>query len=71
MQALGGSFTVVIHGNMARIEAKDADAIGKETAAASPPSPPRRPKPAGPLEEEQVLERAAHLLRSRKSRQYS
>ncbi len=27
-QALGGSFTVVIHGNMARIDARDADALG-------------------------------------------
>jgi probable FeS assembly SUF system protein SufT len=29
-QALGGSFTVVINGNMARIEARDADAIGQD-----------------------------------------
>jgi probable FeS assembly SUF system protein SufT len=29
-QALGGSFTVVIHGNMARIDATNADALGKE-----------------------------------------
>ncbi len=29
-QALGGSYTVVINGNMARIEGKDADAIGKD-----------------------------------------
>ncbi|MAM87602.1 putative Fe-S cluster assembly protein SufT [Allohahella sp. A8] len=28
-QALGGSFTIVYNGNMARIEAKDADALGK------------------------------------------
>ena len=32
-QALGGSYTVVIHGNMARIDARDADAIGKEPSA--------------------------------------
>ena len=55
-QALGGSYTVVIHGNMARIEAKDADALGKESpAAAAPPATP--PADTGPLEEEQVLER--------------
>lgn len=28
-QALGGSFTVMYNGNLARIEAKDADALGK------------------------------------------
>jgi probable FeS assembly SUF system protein SufT len=32
-QALGGSFTVIINGNMARIEARDADAIGQAPAA--------------------------------------
>src|SRR5665213_1928612 len=55
-QALGGSFTVVIHGNMARIEAKDADALGKETVPA-PAQPPPAAEAGGPLEEEQVLER--------------
>ena len=29
-QALGGSYTVIIHGNMARIGSQDADALGKE-----------------------------------------
>ena len=29
-QALGGSFTVNIYGNLARVDAKDADALGKE-----------------------------------------
>lgn len=28
MQAAGGTYTVQIHGNMARVEAKDADALG-------------------------------------------
>ena len=28
-QALGGSYTVMIRGNLARVEGKDADAIGK------------------------------------------
>ncbi len=31
-QALGGSFTVVINGNMARIDARDADALGQGAA---------------------------------------
>ncbi len=30
-QSLGDTFTVNIYGNLARIEAKDADALGKET----------------------------------------
>jgi probable FeS assembly SUF system protein SufT len=32
-QSLGGSYTVVVNGNMFRIEGKDADAIGMEVAA--------------------------------------
>lgn len=33
-QALGSSFTVSIYGNLARIEGKDADAVGRELLAA-------------------------------------
>lgn len=33
-QQLGGSFTVVAHGSMYRIEGKDADALGKEPPSA-------------------------------------
>ena len=29
-QALGGTFTVAVNGNLARVESKDADALGKE-----------------------------------------
>ncbi|HVZ15716.1 MAG TPA: putative Fe-S cluster assembly protein SufT [Terriglobales bacterium] len=32
-QSLGGSYTVVVNGNMFRIEGKDADALGFEVAA--------------------------------------
>ena len=35
VQSLGGSFTVTVHGQMVRIEGKDADALGKEP----PPKP--------------------------------
>lgn len=35
-QALGGSYTVVVNGNMFRIEGKDADALGLEAAATKP-----------------------------------
>ena len=30
-QALGGTFTVAVNGNLARVEGKDADALGKDT----------------------------------------
>ena len=33
-QSLGGAYTVVVNGNMFRIEGKDADALGFEAAAA-------------------------------------
>src|SRR5260370_949724 len=36
-QSLGGSYTVIVNGNLFRIESKDADALGFE-AAAKPPS---------------------------------
>src|SRR6201995_5004667 len=32
-QSLGGSYTVIVNGNMFRIEGKDADALGVEIAA--------------------------------------
>lgn len=32
-QSLGGSYTVSVYGNLARIDAKDADALGKEIIA--------------------------------------
>src|SRR5437879_7068528 len=32
-QSLGGSYTVIVNGNMFRIEGKDADALGIEAAA--------------------------------------
>ncbi len=55
-QALGGSFTVVIHGNMARIEARDADALGQ--AAPAPAAVEPAAAADGPaVTEEQVLEK--------------
>src|SRR6184192_4377515 len=32
-QSLGGSYTVIVNGNMFRVEGKDADALGRETVA--------------------------------------
>src|SRR5262245_19767094 len=34
-QSLGGSYTVVVNGNMFRIEGKDADALGLEPVASA------------------------------------
>src|SRR3954447_5472576 len=50
-QALGGSYTVIIHGNMARIDAKDADALGKEIATTRTETA----EATGPLKEETVM----------------
>ncbi len=33
-QSLGGTYTVIVNGNMFRIESKDADALGLEVSAA-------------------------------------
>src|SRR5580704_7386015 len=38
-QSLGGTYTVIVNGNMFRIEAKDADALGLEVAAQPAPAP--------------------------------
>jgi len=56
-QALGGSYTVIINGNMARIEARDADAIGQAPAPAtqSDSSDKSDPSEAAKVNEEQVL----------------
>jgi probable FeS assembly SUF system protein SufT len=46
-QSLGGSYTVIVNGNMFRIEAKDADALGlevqaKATSATTGPATPEQ-----------------------------
>src|SRR5438445_1458686 len=56
-QSLGGSYTVVVNGNMFRIEGKDADALGIEPAA----------KPAGtgaPVSQEHLEKEIWNQLRS-------
>ena len=49
-QALGGSFTVFVEGNLMRVAGKDADAIGKE-----PPTPIELPEGAGDEEVERLV----------------
>ncbi len=53
-QALGGSYTVIIHGNMARIEARDADAIGQAPAESTSTATPAGD---GSVTEELVMEK--------------
>jgi probable FeS assembly SUF system protein SufT len=49
-QALGGSYTVMIQGNLARVASVDADALGKEVLVSTAPVEP------GKLTEEQIYE---------------
>jgi probable FeS assembly SUF system protein SufT len=50
-QSLGGSYTVVVNGNMFRIDSKDADALGLE-AAAKPTNATGQPRSKAELEKE-------------------
>ena len=49
-QALGGSFTVFVEGNLMRVAGKDADAIGKE-----PPTPIELPEGASDEDVEKLI----------------
>ncbi len=52
-QSLGGSYTVMTEeGQLARIEARDADAIGKEAFAGAPGVAEEIDEEAGPLEDQ-------------------
>jgi probable FeS assembly SUF system protein SufT len=56
-QTLGGSYTVIVNGNMFRIEGKDADALGLELAA--------KPVSTGaPVSQEQLEKEIWNQLRS-------
>ena len=69
-QALGGSYTVVIHGNMARIDARDADAIGQ--APSAPVASETAAAAGGPdiRHGGSSLRETSHLLRSGNSGQH-
>src|SRR6185369_8434739 len=47
-QSLGGSYTVIVNGNMFRVEGKDADALGQEVVKNSASAV------SGPVTQEQV-----------------
>jgi probable FeS assembly SUF system protein SufT len=51
-QSLGGSYTVVVNGNLFRIDGKDADALGFEVAAPPEGAAPGSPPSADELEKE-------------------
>jgi probable FeS assembly SUF system protein SufT len=51
-QSLGGSYTVVVNGNMFRIDGTDADALGVEIASKPAVKPPFEPRPVELLEKE-------------------
>lgn len=56
-QALGGSFTVFVEGNLMRVAGKDADAIGKE-----PPPPIELPDNASDEDVEQLVWRQLRTI---------
>ena len=61
-QSLGGSYTVVVNGNMFRIAENDADALGLEVTAA--PGPAAAAAPAGPLSQEQLEKQVWESLKT-------
>ena len=59
-QSLGGTYTVVVNGNMFRIESKDADALGLE----APVAPVAAAAPSGPLTQEQLEKKVWEALKT-------
>src|SRR5262245_53487902 len=56
-QSLGGTYTVIVNGNMFRIEGKDADALGLELAA-------KPVSTGGPVSRDQLEKEIWNQLRS-------
>jgi len=63
-QSLGGTYTVVVNGNMFRIESKDADALGLEPAAKPQPPAAGAAAPTGPETPETVEKKVWDQLRT-------
>jgi probable FeS assembly SUF system protein SufT len=59
-QSLGGTYTVIVNGNMFRIESKDGDALGIEVKPASTPAA----MPSGPLTQEQLEKKVWESLKT-------
>jgi probable FeS assembly SUF system protein SufT len=60
-QSLGGSYTVVVNGNMFRIAEQDADALGIEVKAAAPAA---TAVPTGPLTQEELEKKVWEQLKT-------
>jgi probable FeS assembly SUF system protein SufT len=58
-QSLGGTYTVIVNGNMFRIESKDGDALGMEVAAA-----PVTATSGGPLTQEELEKKVWESLKT-------
>lgn len=61
-QSLGGSYTVVVNGNMFRIAEQDADALGLPPKSTAAPTP--KAAPAAPLTVEQLEKKVWESLKS-------
>jgi probable FeS assembly SUF system protein SufT len=59
-QSLGGTYTVIVNGNMFRIESGDADALGLEVSAAAAATA----TPSGPLTQEQLEKKVWESLKT-------
>ncbi len=58
-QSLGGSYTVIVNGNMFRLEARDADALGLEVETRRVPT-----TPSGPVTQEQLEKQVWESLKT-------
>ena len=58
-QSLGGTYTVIVNGNMFRIESKDADALGLEVTAA-----PASTATTGPLTQDELEKKVWESLKT-------
>jgi probable FeS assembly SUF system protein SufT len=61
-QSLGGTYTVIVNGNMFRIESKDADALGIEVSVA--PAASATATPSGPLTQEELEKKVWESLKT-------
>ena len=59
-QSLGGTYTVIVNGNMFRIESKDGDALGIEVTAA----PVASAAPGGPLTQDELEKKVWESLKT-------
>jgi len=61
-QSLGGTYTVIVNGNMFRIESKDADALGLDVPAPAPA--PAAATASGPMTQEQLEKKVWESLKT-------